>query len=348
MSSDSEPREVDAAAAAEPAAPSRSRSPYRNLLIVVVAGVVLDVLAFLVLPPFPKGGSSGEACAYPVCFIYGNLEFPPPVIVWQISPEPLPQGQLVVGFNASITSTIVTMWIIEAILLVVFIAATRGMKLVPRGVQNLVEWGYETLINFAESIGGSEARPYIPLYASFFILILFCNWSGLVPPVGKVDFLRAPTSDVNITIGLALAAFIYFEFQGFRANGLGYVGKFFPFYEFRNGVAAGLIALFVGLIELLLEFVKPVTLAMRLFGNIYGGEVALAVMTGLTVGLVPVALFGLELILNFAQALIFSVLTLMFTLIAIESHAGETGELGDEAVHGAPPPVHHPEEAAAA
>jgi F-type H+-transporting ATPase subunit a len=104
--------------------------------------------------------------------------------------------------------------------------------------------------------------------------------------------------------------------------------------------------MFVGLIELLLEFVKPVTLAMRLFGNIYGGEVALAVMTGLTIGLIPVALFGLELILNFAQALIFSVLTLMFTLIAIESHGGETGELGEEAAHGAP--VHHAEEAAAA
>jgi F-type H+-transporting ATPase subunit a len=96
--------------------------------------------------------------------------------------------------------------------------------------------------------------------------------------------------------------------------------------------------MFVGLIELLLEFVKPVTLAMRLFGNIYGGEVALAVMTALTIALIPVALFFLELILNFAQALIFSVLTLMFTLIAIESHHQEEGEMGHEgmeAIHDA-------------
>ena len=103
-----------------------------------------------------------------------------------------------------------------------------------------------------------------------------------MPPVGKIGELRAPTSDVNMTLGLALFAFGYFEFQGFRALGIGgYLSKFFPVYEFREGIGAGLIAMFVGLIELLLEFVKPVTLAMRLFGNIYGGEVALGVMTAL-------------------------------------------------------------------
>ena len=131
---------------------------------------------------------------------------------------------------------------------------------------------------------------------------------------------------------LALAAFAYFEFQGFRANGLGYLKKFFPVYEFKSGIGAGLIAMFVGLIELLLEFIKPVTLAMRLFGNIYGGEVALGVMTALVVAVVPVALYFLEAILTFAQALIFSVLTLMFTLIAVESHDHDEGEMGHEAM----------------
>ena len=91
-------------------------------------------------------------------------------------------------------------------------------------------------------------------------------------------------------------------------------------------------SMFVGLIELLLEFVKPVTLAMRLFGNIYGGEVALGVMTALIIGIVPVALYFLEAILTFAQALIFSVLTLMFTLIAVESHDHDEGEMGHEAM----------------
>ena len=87
-------------------------------------------------------------------------------------------------------------------------------------------------------------------------------------------------------------------------------------------IGAGVIALFVGVIEFFLEFIKPVTLAMRLFGNIYGGEVALGVITGLTIAIIPVAMVGLEFLLNFMQALIFSVLTLMFTIIAIERHDG--------------------------
>ena len=126
-------------------------------------------------------------------------------------------------------------------------------------------------------------------------------------------------------------SFAFFEYQGFKRLGVrGYLGKFFPFYEFKNGLGAGIIAVFVGLIELMLEFVKPLTLSMRLFGNIYGGEVALAAITALTLVVLPVALVGLEVILNFVQALIFSVLTLMFTLLAIESHDHEEGELREE------------------
>ena len=148
-----------------------------------------------------------------------------------------------------------------------------------------------------------------------------------MPPVGKIEQLRAPTSDVNVTIGLALTSFVIFQGEGFRRLGVrGYLGKFFPIGEFRHGIGAGLLAMYVGIIELFLEFVKPVTLSMRLFGNIYGGEVALAVISALTLAVVPVALFGLEALLNLIQALIFSVLTLMFILIAIEGHGPEEHE----------------------
>ena len=84
------------------------------------------------------------------------------------------------------------------------------------------------------------------------------------------------------------------------------------------------------LIELLLEFVKPVTLAMRLFGNIYGGEVALGVLTALTLAIIPMAMLALEVLLNAVQALIFATLTLMFTLVAIEGH-GEEHEAAESA-----------------
>jgi F-type H+-transporting ATPase subunit a len=103
---------------------------------------------------------------------------------------------------------------------------------------------------------------------------------------------------------------------GFR----GYFGKFFTLSGFKDGIGAGIIALFVGVLEFLLEFVKPVTLSMRLFGNIYAGEIALGVISALTIFLIPVAMLGLEVLLNFMQALIFSVLALMFTIAAIERH----------------------------
>ncbi len=322
------------------AAPAGNGRVLRRVGLLIVAVIVLDILAVLFVPPFPSGGSQGQSCGYPTCYITSTLEFPPPHTVIDLDPaHPLASGSVVVGFHPSITNTILTMWIVMAVLLALAFSATRGMKLVPNRIQNVVEFAYESLENFGISMGGAPAKPYIPLFAGFFLLILFCNWSGLIPPVGRIEELRAPTSDVNITLGLALVSFAYFEFEGFRKHGVrGYLGRFFPVYEFRNGIGAGLIAMFVGLIELMLEFVKPVTLSMRLFGNIYGGEVALAVITSLTLVVAPILLLGLEFMLNFIQALIFSILSLLFVVLAVESHGDEEGEMGHEAAEA----IEHP------
>jgi F-type H+-transporting ATPase subunit a len=309
-------------------APRRRGLSSRWLLLIGLV-IVGNIAAFILVPPFPREGAPGEPCAFPVCFINGTLEFPAPHTI--IGPH-APADQLVT-FTPSISSTILTMWIVMAVVLVVVILMTRGRQLLPGRAQNAFEFLYEFMGDFGVSIAGAAARPYIPLFIAFFILILFSNWSGLIPPVGRIEQLRAPTSDVNITIGLALVSFLFFEFQGFRRLGIrGYLGKFFPLYEFRNGIAAGGIALFVGLVELMLEFVKPVTLSMRLFGNIYGGEVALGVITALTIAFIPVALLGLEVMLNAIQALIFSVLTLIFITLAIESHEHEEGHVAEEAI----------------
>ena len=233
-------------------------------------------------------------------------------------------------FQVSLSSTLITMFFISVIVIVLLWALSRKHELNPGKAQNAIEYVYEMLENFGTSLGGPRSKPYIPLFAGFFLFILFCNWSGLIPPIGKIDQLRAPTSDLNVTIGLALVAFVFIEYQGFKHLGVGYLGKFFPFGEFRNGIGAGAIALFVGLTELLLEFVKPITLSMRLFGNIYGGEVALGVLTALTLAIIPMAMLALEVLLNAVQALIFATLTLMFTLVAIEGH-GEEHEAAESA-----------------
>jgi F-type H+-transporting ATPase subunit a len=306
------------------------RLPIRTLAILIGVLLAVDILAVLFVPPFDEGDRSAE-CAYPVCFIENNLHFPRPHEVWVADGEA--DHDAIVTFEVSLTDSLATMIGLTILVLVLAIIASRGRALVPGVLQNFVEWAYESLIAFGRSMGGDRALPYVPLFAAFFVLILVFNWSGLVPPVGLLDGLRAPTSDLNVTIGLALVAFFTFHIEGFRRlGGRGYLSKFFPFYEFRNGVGAGLIALFVGLTELFLEFIKPVTLSMRLFGNIFGGEVALGVVTGLFIALLPIALYGLEIMLTFVQALIFSTLTLMFILVAIESHDHEEGHAAEEAI----------------
>ena len=289
------------------------------LLFVIVA----DVFAFLWAPPFNKTDPSGT-CTYPVCYINGNLEVPAPEVLWRLNGPVAEQPMGLITVDVSLTNTIVTMWVVSVVVILLLVAMTRGRAMVPGKVQNAMEYVWEQIEGFGMSIGGPEARPFILLFAGFFLYILLSNWSGLIPPIGKIPQLRAPTSDLNITLGLALCSFVFFEYQGFKTLGIGgYLSKFFPLGEFRKGIGAGLIALFVGLVELMLEFVKPITLSMRLFGNIYGGEVALGVITALTIAIIPMALIALELLLNLVQALIFSTLTLMFTLAAIEHHGDE-------------------------
>ena len=357
MSTDPRPvTETGEPAASEPA-PRRGSRRRNRILLLIAAVIAFDVAAFVFVPPFPKG-EPGKPITGIADLINANLEFPAPEIVWPVHLDEA--GEIehhvlpLVGFEVSIPNTIFTMWIVMALLLIVFIAAGRMLREIPGRLQNGVEFIWESLENWAISLGGPDARRHIPLFAAFFLFILFSNWSGLLPffgrlqgaiPTGEHEILhltlRAPTSDVNVTIGLALVAFFYFHYQGFRRLGVrGYLGKFFVFSGFKHGIASGIIDLFVGLIEFLLEFIKPITLAMRLFGNIFGGEVALGVITALTIALIPAAMLLLEGLLNFVQALIFSTLMLMYTIIAVESHhTEEHPEVADVPEGGMAPPL---------
>jgi F-type H+-transporting ATPase subunit a len=204
-----------------------------------------------------------------------------------------------------------------AVVIIPLTIAARRLKEIPSGAQNVLEFAIEGLTSFAMGIGGPGAKRFITFFLACFLFIVISNWSGLIPGVGRVHEFRAPTSDVNVTVGLALVAFVYFHYQGVRALGIGgYLGKFFT-------LKGGPIGLFVGVLEFFLEIVKPITLAMRLFGNIYGGELALTVMTTITLAFIPVALYGLELFVGLMQGIIFSVLVLVFTMLAMEGHHEE-------------------------
>jgi F-type H+-transporting ATPase subunit a len=311
-------------------------TPRRVLLLVIGGVVVLDLLAalFFAPPGFPSPKES----------IRGNLELIPPTVVWDLAPRASePTGALVVEVHPSITSSILVSWIVMAIMIALFVGGTRVLRYLPGRIQNGVEYAYALLEDFAIALGGEPARPYVGIFATLFVFIVLANWTDLLLFGDKVNFLRTPTSDINITIGLALFSFVLFHFEGVRRLGVGtYLGKFFNFRGFRRSPIDGVIDLFVGLIEFLLEFFKPVTLAFRLFGNLYGGGVMLGVFTALLLAVVPVAFVALEAFIGFVQALIFSVLTLMFTLIAIEGpheEAHSAPAMASEPQGGVGPPL---------
>ncbi len=214
------------------------RSVIRWVLLAVAAIVVLQVLAAFVFPP---RGHDGEPYRYPTDGMVGaNIELPAPHVVFDPTPETPPSHELLT-FDITITNTLFTGWIIMVIIVVLVWFMSRGIKVKPTGKQNAVEYVYEGLANFATSLGGPKARIYVPVFAALFLFILLTNWSGLVPPVGRIHEVRAPTSDVNVTFGLALFAFFMFHIEGVRALGIGgYLGKFFSLRAFREeGFAAG-------------------------------------------------------------------------------------------------------------
>ena len=157
---------------------------------------------------------------------------------------------------------------------------------------------------------------------------IFSGLPGYCADGHVIAFLRAPSADLNVTLAWALSAVFMVEVFGFQALGLGYLTKFFNFRE-------GFMGAFVGILELISEFVRIVAFAFRLFGNIFAGEVVLVVMAFLFPYLLPLPFYGLELFVAFIQAVIFSVLTLVFMSLATQAHGGH-----DEHGHAeAPMPV---------
>jgi F-type H+-transporting ATPase subunit a len=290
-------------------APAKKSSTKRTLLLAALGVLTLDIVAVVLV------GDVGLK-DFPAGVIKKALEPIVPYTVINLGSETNHVATLF-DFYPSITGSIIMSWVVMAAVIIPLTIAARRLKEIPSGVQNVIEFAIESLSSFAMGIGGPGAKKFITFFLACFLFIAVSNWSGLIPGVGRVHEFRAPTSDVNVTVGLALVAFVYFHYQGVRALGVGgYLGKFFT-------LKGGPIGLFVGVLEFLLEFVKPLTLGMRLFGNIYGGELALAVVTTITLAFIPVTLYGLELFVGLMQGIIFSVLVLVFTMLAMEGHHEE-------------------------
>lgn len=203
----------------------------------------------------------------------------------------------------------VTGWAVIIILGTLFYFGTRKLERVPRGIQNVAEAAVEGLLAFFTSILGEDrARKYTPVLATFFMFILLCNYSGLVPGAGQIRGFQPPTSDWNVTGGLAIIVFFLTHYFGVRAKGLSYFKHFLqPFWPFLP-------------LNILEEFARPLSLTLRLFGNIFAEETILAFLLAMAPFMVPVAMMGLSLLLAAIQALVFTILATSYIASATEEH----------------------------
>jgi F-type H+-transporting ATPase subunit a len=218
-----------------------------------------------------------------------------------------------------ITNSLLTTWFVMILLVVFSWLATRNLSFVPKGVQTIAEVVVGGLHDFFASVVGEQLiDKFFPLVASLFIFIILSNWIGLLPGVSTIGFyhgaefvplLRAPTSDLNLTVGLALFTVLAIQYYGFAVVGFHYHTRFF---NFKNP-----IMFYVGILELLSETSRIISFAFRLFGNIFAGEVLLAVIAFLTPFIVPLPFLTLELFVGFIQALVFSMLAAVFLKVAV-------------------------------
>lgn len=262
-------------------------------------------------------------------------------------------GMSVMSF---LTNSVVVALLVLGIVFFFSRAATRNMSLVPHKAQNLFEFIIEFLYGRVEGIVGvKQAKLAFPLLGTLFIYILVSNWFGLIPGVGTIGFnisaagevhdplLRPPTADLNGTLALALSAFVVWLFLTIKEVGVwGFIlHTFGPKGGLKGfmGFVVGLVFLFVGVIEIVSIVLRPMTLSVRLYGNIFAGESVLHTLGGLLdksggfasfAGsvLFPFPFYFMELLVGLLQAIVFTLLCSVYIQLSTthDDHGHEEGE----------------------
>ena len=252
----------------------------------------------------------------------------------------------ILGFP--VTNTILATWLTIAFLAIFAWAATRRMKLIPNRVQILWEAILGWLYSFCQSVAGEKnGRKFFPLIATIFLMVITNAYLSLLPifgpflvhtQEGQFALFRSANTDINTPLAIALISFVSVWVYGFKTHKVSYLNQFFPVRSllhsfgqiFRGkvksgfgGLITGVINFFVGLIELLSQFIRIISLTLRLFGNMTAGEILLLIVTFLVPFAIINVFYVLELLVGFVQAFIFSGLTLVFLTMAVASHEVE-------------------------
>ncbi len=244
-------------------------------------------------------------------------------------------------FGFPITNSMLVTWIVALVLIVVAQASTRRMATVPAGLQNFVEWLIEGLYGFLEGIIGPRlTRRTFWFFATIFIFILSANWIGLIPGVGSIGWghqtehgfemseplFRGANADVNMTLAMALVFFACWIVWALRENGaVGFAKELFaPKGESAGALGLLLIVVFfaAGCLEIISILFRPVSLSFRLYGNVFAGETLLETMAAVPRWgwLVQIPFYFMELLVGLVQALVFMLLTAVFTLLICQHH----------------------------
>ncbi len=204
-----------------------------------------------------------------------------------------------------ITGTVVTTWVIIAILTVLSILATRNMKDVPGPLQNLAEQVVSKLHGYYDDIMGKKlADKYFPILATFFIFIIVSNYSGLLPGAGHFSGFKVPTANLSVTASLALIGFFMIHTVGVKERGVGgYLKSFLS------------VMLPLTIVE---QLVRPFSLALRLFGNLYGEEMVTENLYSIFPIILPLLMNVLSLLFCLIQALVFTMLLSIYISEAAE------------------------------
>lgn len=247
----------------------------------------------------------------------------------------------------AVTNSILVTWIVALSILAFARHATKNIKQVPDGAQNFWEWLVESLRNFLESIIGRElTRKTFWFFATVFIFILATNWFGLIPGVGTVGWgrpnaageiehidiplFRGANADLNMTFAMSTIFFVSWIVWAIQANGFGgfILHIFGPKGNSKGFMKYFMILIFiiVGLLEVVSILFRPISLSFRLYGNIFAGENVLESMSNLVPSLapiIPIPFYFMELLVGLVQAMVFMLLTAVFTLL-ICSHGDES------------------------
>ena len=251
-------------------------------------------------------------------------------------------------FGFPITNSMVVTWVVALGLLVFARAATGSMNQVPSGAQNLFEWLVEGLYGLLESIIGAHlVKRTFWFFASIFLFILAANWFGLIPGVGTIGWghhsdhgfvieeplLRGANADLNLTLAMSLIFFGCWIVWALQEVGVGGIVKeLFGIKGDTTGVMKILMAaVFVaaGLLEIVSILFRPISLSFRLYGNIFAGENMLETMANMVPGLgwlLPIPFYFMELLVGLVQAMVFMLLTAVFTLLICHHEEPSAGE----------------------